>query len=609
MGELGRRYRELFDRIAPAVDARQVAAAASERRRWAGWQIGVGAAMAAIVIGGAGYLRRCKGGQQTAATTSTTTVVTTSTTAGTTTVTLPDTVEVETLSPRIACSTAVAGFGCGNLIDGDPTTDWQAPDGGIGESISLTFDEPVTVVQIGVTGIPDQGRFLRNGRPQDLRIVGYDHGALSTVVFQLGDDNSGMQTFSLGWSDVTALTMTIQSAYPGQGYQDQKPFTELSIAEIEVRGFVGTPPGTDSTVTTVAAGSAAAIPTGTWQQTNPDLGGLYVQVRDLIWDGEAFYVLTRVGFGDTNVWRSPDGITWEDYSHIGTFGTTDGPASLVSVDGRLVAAGRRDRTATVWIDEGTTPWREVGFGQGAVRDLTFYDGRYVAVGQSGAALESTLDQAAAPAHGVVWTSPDAEAWTAVAGLDVFGDDSYPSRMVDGPAGLLVIAPGGIDPRSPRHIVVATSPDGLVWTAVDATGLAITQVDAIAGNPHEYVVYGLDSPILRSTDGVVWSPVEFDDSLVSQVSGTAFPTISGLDFFGDTLIVTGAVFADPGGGAFNYALPAVWAYRDDTWEPLGSSLWFTQPGVAYRAVAGSDRLVVWGERGTDAWALFTFVADS
>jgi hypothetical protein len=178
--------------------------------------------------------------------------------------------------------------------------------------------------------------------------------------------------------------------------------------------------------------------------------------------------------------------------------------------------------------------------------------------------------------------------------------------VEGPSGLLTISVQGMfGPSGPATRRVVTSGDGVDWIVRDPVGLALTQVDTVSGTSSGYLAMGsFDLPVLHSEDGIEWSPVF---SALPESAGT--PRINDAELFRDQLVVSGSVFVDPGGGAFNYSLPAVWVYLgDDRWTPLGAAEWFDEPGYTYRIVTAPDRLIVIGEHGGDDWALFTFVVD-
>src|SRR3970040_916566 len=79
--------------------------------------------------------------------------------------------------------------------------------------------------------------------------------------------------------------------------------------------------------------------------------------------------------------------------------------------------------------------------------------------------------------------------------------------------------------------------------------------------------------------------------------TALPEgvdLSDVEWCRDRIVLSGSVFVDPGGGAFNYSLPAVWvSLGPESWASLGYSEWFAQPGTTYRIVTAPDRLIVIG----------------
>lgn len=600
MDDLGRWMRRVLDEVAPPVDPRAVVESVT-RSGGRRWPIAVGAAAVVVLLVGGGYwLFAGEPNTGVADDTTTTSLEATTTTAAI----------LETLHPSsISCSSELPDFPCSNLIDGDPATEWQAPNGGIGAVITIEFAAPVTISEVKLTNIPDDARFMRNGRIRE--VVATAPPSLAVIRPDFADSNQRAVGFGHhDWAGVTSLVVEVTRAYPGQSVGDLPPFAELALAELEIVGHPGAPPAGDPTTATTVTLPAPAAITGSWSQTNPDLGGLLVQVRDLIWDGEAFYLLLRVGFGDLIVWRSADGIQWDQYSQIGTSGTLDGPWHLVSADGRLLAGGRRGLVPTVWIEDGANRWREVEVApSGAILGLIEYRDRFVAVGHVPAWDEGI--EAPPARHGVIWVSSDAETWTEVAGVEKFGNDSYPSDLVEGPSGLLTISVQGMfGPSGPATRRVVTSGDGVDWMVRDPVGLALTQVDAVSGTSSGYLASGyvamgiFDIPVFHSEDGIEWSP-EF--SALPDSAGT--PSISDAELFRGQLVVSGNVFVDPGGGAGNYSLPAVWVYLgDDRWTSLGTAEWFDRPGYTYRIVTAPDRLIVIGEHGGDDWALFTFVVD-
>jgi hypothetical protein len=599
MDDLGRWMRRVLDEVAPPVDPRAVVASVtrSGARRW---PIAVGAAAVVVLLVGGGYWLFSGEPNPGVADDTTTTSLESATT---TTAAI-----LETLHPSgISCSSELPDFPCSNLIDGDPATEWQAPNGGIDAVITVEFAAPVTISEVKLINIPDDARFMRNGRIRE--VVTFAPPSLAVIRPDFADSNQPTVGFGHhDWAGVTSLVIEVTRAYPGQSVGDLPPFAELALAELEIVGHPGAPPAGDPTTATTVTLPVPAPITGSWSQTNPDLGGLLVQVRDLIWDGEAFYLLLRVGFGDLIVWRSADGIQWDQYSQIGTSGTTDGPWHLVSAEGRLLIGGRRDLVPTVWIEEGPNSWREVTVApSGSIRALVHRQGIHVAFGTAPGWDESRPEGPPPARHAVIWASADAVTWSEVAGVELFGDDSRPQALMNGGAGLLAVAARGDFPSESMTFVVAISQDGTDWTVRDTTGLALSQVDATGSGATGYVIViadGFTGVAYQSSNGTTWSPAF--GALPDAGDGVY---LSDVEWFRDRIVLSGNVYVDPGGGAFNYSLPAVWVYvGDDRWAPLGTTEWFDQPGYTYRIVTAPDRLIVIGEHGGDDWALFTFVVD-
>ena len=361
------------------------------------------------------------------------------------------------------------------------------------------------------------------------------------------------------------------------------------------------------TTTTTAPEQIIELPSGEWLRTNPDLGGLIVDTRDMIWDGENFYILTRIGFGDVIVWQSSDGIEWTEHSQIGTAGTLDGPQELTSVSGQLIAAGWRGTTAMVWVDEGEQGWVEVEVGSGTIDELVFFNGNYIALGRPFFHPEPGQTRTDIP---VIWSSWDGYTWTRTTRAESFaavGD--FAVGLVEGPAGLLTFIFIYGDPQGdPESVVwaVATSEDGINWVADQPSGLEMDYVDAIAGSDTTYFVFGHGSrSTLVSSDGVHWDALTNPDG-----SDSERVVRQSLATFGDYIVLSGAVFSPVPGDIESY--PRVWAYRGGgLWGVLGTGDWYSEPGYAFEMVSGNGRLVVRAITGPGVhdWGIYTFVPDT
>ena len=389
------------------------------------------------------------------------------------------------------------------------------------------------------------------------------------------------------------------------------PATSTSVAAPQAPAATIAPSSTTSTPTTsiTLPEVVADPPSGQWLRTNPDLGGLIVDTRDMIWDGENFYLLTRIGFGDVIVWESPDGVEWTEHSQIGTAGTVDGPFELTSTSGRLIAAGRRGTTATVWVDEGEQGWAEVEVGPGTIDHLVFFMGNYLALGRASAFPEP--GQSRSDNNPLSWRSWDGYTWTETVGAEFFESVAWTAGLVVGPAGLLTVAVADTD-HNPVSAVV-TSTNGIDWVFHQPTDLdTLMQVDSITGTETGYAAYGLladsteapspYSPILWSPDGINWEALGSPDGSDSEWIWPGW-----LGTFGDYIVLSGQI------NIGDESHPRVWAYRGDgLWTVLGTGDWYNEPGAASAMVSGNGRLIVRAQIGgpaTDPWSIFTFVPDT
>jgi len=360
----------------------------------------------------------------------------------------------------------------------------------------------------------------------------------------------------------------------------------------------------DTSVTTTTSEPPVPQPTviepttGRWVRTNPNLGGLLVDTRDLIWDGEAFYVLTRVGFGDVRIWRSADGLDWVEYPMFGPVGTLDGPRSLLAAGDRLIAGGHRDGIATVWVYETGSPWREIPLGPGVIRFLAEIDGRFIAFGTSAAPGPSGLTD---PHHAVIWASEgDAGTWDQFAGPEVFGDDSTAAGLTTGPSGVIALSQSGPDLTT---VAVAVSADGITWREAE-TNLPQMHILSLAEHDGGLAILSSRASVWRSTDGTEWAPTELHS--IEGSIGT-----QGLALLGDRLLLAGGVNYVPPGSEYNATFPRVWLTDDgSSWMHLGPTDGvFAEEGIAYMVAASTDHVVMVGESGgPDEWAIFTFDPD-
>jgi len=160
-------------------------------------------------------------------------VAATSTTTGTTAATAPITL----LQPfRVECSSELTSFPCEALIDGNPSTSWNATEGGINATITFLFSPQVQITEMIIENVDDEGRFLRNRRIKGIEVEIDD--LQQVTVEELPDSNDEPHRIQIRSLQTSSVTVRITSAYPGQSFEGQEPFQELAVQEISFYGRV-----------------------------------------------------------------------------------------------------------------------------------------------------------------------------------------------------------------------------------------------------------------------------------------------------------------------------------------------------------------------------------
>ena len=152
----------------------------------------------------------------------------------TTSTTTAPVLDIEALEPmRIDCTSELPSFPCDGLIDGDPTTDWNAEAGGVGAVITILFNPPVQISEIIFYNLDDPERFARNARIKGIEIKSDD---LPQATIEELLDSSQPQRIQLASLSTARVEITITSAYPGETYDGKEPFPELALKELAFYG-------------------------------------------------------------------------------------------------------------------------------------------------------------------------------------------------------------------------------------------------------------------------------------------------------------------------------------------------------------------------------------
>ena len=243
--------------------------------------------------------------------------------------------------------------------------------------------------------------------------------------------------------------------------------------------------------------------------------------------GLANYASTITSIITTN------GITWT--SRTSGFGT----ANIYGVtygDGLYVAVGESGKLTTS--TDGTT-WttRTSGFGSTLIRDVTYGDGLYVAVGIDGKLTTST--------DGTTWTTRTSgfgstDIWGVTYGDGLYvavGESGKLTTSTDGTtwttgtSGFGTTNIYGVTYGDGLYVAVGvsgkltTSPDGTTWTT-RTSGFGTTNIFFVTYGDGLYVAVGVSGKLTTSPDGTTWT---------TRTSGFGSTTIYGVTY-GDGLYV-------------------------------------------------------------------------
>lgn len=139
-------------------------------------------------------------------------------------------VAITELQPiRVSCTAELEAFPCTALIDGDPSTSWNGPDGGIGAEITFFFSPPVQITEMVIQNVQDECRFLRNHRMKGVEVLVND---LTQAAVKTLDDSRSEQRIEIRSLSTSSLTLRITSGYIGQTCDGKEPFAEMAAEDV-----------------------------------------------------------------------------------------------------------------------------------------------------------------------------------------------------------------------------------------------------------------------------------------------------------------------------------------------------------------------------------------
>jgi len=306
--------------------------------------------------------------------------------------------------------------------------------------------------------------------------------------------------------------------------------------------------GTDDQVLSVVAGEVAWADGGgggnyynitAWGTYTVDLAaGLYsvastgeVTVGGVSVDGNLG--LVNYASDITSIVTPEGGTTWT--TRTSGFGT-DYINGVTYGDGLYVAVGDSGKLTTS--PDGTT-WttRTSGFGTTPIRGVGYGDGLYVAVGDSGTLTTST--------DGTTWTTRTSGFGSTIIRGVTYGDGlyvavGYSGKLTTSPdgttwttrtSGFGTTAIRGVGYGDGLYVAVGnsgtltTSPDGTTWTT-RTSGFGTSSIYGVTYGDGLYVAVGYDGILTTSPDGTTWT---------TRTSGFGTDYISGVGY-GDGLYV-------------------------------------------------------------------------
>ncbi|MGH9118782.1 MAG: hypothetical protein ACRD0A_13145 [Acidimicrobiales bacterium] len=243
-------------------------------------------------------------------------------------------------------------------------------------------------------------------------------GPAGIVVLAGGDRGRALLTSADGetWTatEVTAGALGL----PADTYPGAFPVNDVAAIDggfLALGQLVGGGGGVDVDVEPLLLFSSDGV---TWRRaTGPALAPTsvppeYIAGRAAL-DGTTYLFVTADQGAAVSVWSSTDAVTWAPVGGPELFGGVDQPvlAAATSFNGRLVAAGHDDASgaAAVWTSDDGRRWTLAsgdgleGPGRSSPELFAPVEGALLMIGTSEPGSDGVVT-------GVVWTSPDGEAW-------------------------------------------------------------------------------------------------------------------------------------------------------------------------------------------------------
>ena len=445
------------------------------------------------------------------------------------------------------------------------------------------------------------GAASHTGNP--CNVCGYNSTATSVTFSTVTADGGASAT-------TTALTLTFSAAIAG-----------LSASDINLSGVTGVTKGTLSgagpTYTLPISGftaggtlSVAVAKTGYNISGSPKSTAIYYYTSSggggggpTTWTAvsnstfDSNYIISGIAYGGgkwvagsyktsggRKIAYSTDGTSWtESYSSGGQiYAIAYGNNKFVAVGSNGNMATSTDGATWTDVENTSTLWNHYSVSANKYTTTSIYaiaygNGKFVAGGTDGAMATST----------------DGTNWTAVSNSTFNSNDAY------GTANIYGIAYGSAGNAGGTFVAVgtsgkmATSSDGVTWTAVSTSTFSVTNINAIAygsaGNAGgKFVAVGNYGRMATSTNGASWTSVSSTNSTFGSASNQS--NIYGIAY-GNGMFVAGGEY-----GKMAYSTDGA------TWTAVSVSTFPNNySGDINAIVYGNNKFVAVGSGGKMAYA--------
>jgi hypothetical protein len=232
----------------------------------------------------------------------------------------------------------------------------------------------------------------------------------------------------------------------------------------------------------------------------------YISIKGIAWGNDKFVAVGRTDNLEGKISYSSDGVTWAGVNDSSIFSGTGDINAVAYGGGKFVAVGWGNNGGKIAYSSDGVTWTAVSdstFGNSQIEAVAWGNNKFVAIG----------------GYNDMAYSSDGVTWTAVGVSSIFSGTSGEIHAIAYGGGMFV-AIGRSGNSSNLNGIIATSTDGISWTAVTTTALHPegspypATIEAIAWGNGIFVAGGQSGKMVTSKNGTSWTAVD-----VSKIFGT------------------------------------------------------------------------------------------